>query len=124
MGARYYDPVTTRFTQTDPSGQENNPYAALGNNPVNNTDPNGTFGIDSIPVVGDAIDITEDVGDGGIDKAFSDTRGLIAGAAAWTGCETVLAVGAPEAGGSDEVAGQSLCWGMATFADGWERDQT
>ncbi|WP_433894230.1 RHS repeat domain-containing protein [Streptomyces sp. CA-111067] len=42
MGARYYDPVTTRFTQTDPSGKETNPYAALGNNPVNNTDPNGT----------------------------------------------------------------------------------
>ncbi|WP_333771697.1 RHS repeat domain-containing protein [Streptomyces sp. IBSBF 2435] len=41
MGARYYDPVTTRFTQTDPSGQEPNPYAALGNNPVNHTDPNG-----------------------------------------------------------------------------------
>jgi uncharacterized protein RhaS with RHS repeats len=42
MGARYYDPVTTRFTQTDPSGQETNPYAALGNDTVNNTDPNGT----------------------------------------------------------------------------------
>ncbi|SHN38509.1 RHS repeat-associated core domain-containing protein, partial [Actinacidiphila paucisporea] len=42
MGARYYDPTLARFTQTDPSGQETNPYAAFGGDPVNHTDPNGT----------------------------------------------------------------------------------
>ncbi|MET9221546.1 RHS repeat-associated core domain-containing protein [Streptomyces sp. NPDC003300] len=42
MGARYYDPTLGRFTQTDPSGQETNPYAAFGGDPVNHTDPNGT----------------------------------------------------------------------------------
>lgn len=43
MGARYYDPTLGRFTQTDPSGQETNPYTAFGNDPINHTDPNGTY---------------------------------------------------------------------------------
>jgi RHS repeat-associated protein len=43
MGARSYDPTLARFTPTDPSGKETNPYAAFGNNPANNNDPRGTF---------------------------------------------------------------------------------
>ena len=47
FGARPYDPQIGRFTQTDtfkgvaekPATQ--NPYAYVGNNPVNNTDPTG-----------------------------------------------------------------------------------
>jgi RHS repeat-associated protein len=45
MGARYYDPTLGRFTQTDPSGKETNPYLALGADPVNHIDPNGTFSL-------------------------------------------------------------------------------
>jgi RHS repeat-associated protein len=41
---RYYDPTLGRFTQPDPSGQETNPYAYTGGNPVNNTDPSGLIG--------------------------------------------------------------------------------
>ena len=45
FGARYYDPNTGRFTQPDPSGQEQNPYSYAGNNPINYRDPNGlSFG--------------------------------------------------------------------------------
>jgi len=45
FGARYYDPNTGRFTQPDPSGQEQNPYPYAGNNPNNYRDPNGlSFG--------------------------------------------------------------------------------
>ncbi|MFF7196081.1 RHS repeat-associated core domain-containing protein [Streptomyces sp. NPDC008079] len=40
-GARYYDPTPGHFTQTDPSGQETNPYTALAGDPINHTDPNG-----------------------------------------------------------------------------------
>ncbi|WP_243011860.1 RHS repeat-associated core domain-containing protein [Cryobacterium zhongshanensis] len=41
LGARYYDATTGRFTQTDPSGQEANPYAYAACNPINAKDPTG-----------------------------------------------------------------------------------
>ncbi|MCW4384905.1 DUF6531 domain-containing protein [Salinibacterium sp. SYSU T00001] len=41
LGARYYDASTGRFTQFDPSGQEANPYAYAGCNPVVAADPTG-----------------------------------------------------------------------------------
>ncbi|MFF2189911.1 RHS repeat-associated core domain-containing protein [Streptomyces sp. NPDC058155] len=43
MGARYYDPSLGRFTQPDPSGQEQNPYLYAGGDPINNTDPTGLW---------------------------------------------------------------------------------
>lgn len=43
FGARYYDPNTGRFTQPDPSGQEQNSYAYAGNNPSTYNDPTGLF---------------------------------------------------------------------------------
>ncbi|MFJ1895846.1 MULTISPECIES: RHS repeat-associated core domain-containing protein [unclassified Streptomyces] len=42
MGARYYDTNLGRFTQTDPSGQETNPYLYAAGDPVNLIDPDGT----------------------------------------------------------------------------------
>jgi RHS repeat-associated protein len=41
FGTRYYDPATGRWTQPDPSGQEANGYAYVGDNPVNLVDPSG-----------------------------------------------------------------------------------
>ena len=41
LGERTYDPTLDRFTQTDPTGQETNPYAYAGEDPINNSDPSG-----------------------------------------------------------------------------------
>ncbi|MGA5039825.1 RHS repeat-associated core domain-containing protein [Streptomyces capoamus] len=42
LQARYYDANIGRFTQPDPSGQEQNPYLYAGGDPVNRIDPTGT----------------------------------------------------------------------------------
>ena len=41
LGARYYDATTGRFTQTDPAGQDSNPYSYAKCNPINTKDPTG-----------------------------------------------------------------------------------
>ncbi|MFF7965497.1 RHS repeat-associated core domain-containing protein [Streptomyces sp. NPDC007903] len=41
MGARYNDPTLGRFTQPDPSGQEQNTYLYAGGDAINNVDPSG-----------------------------------------------------------------------------------
>lgn len=41
LGARYYDPTLGRFTQPDPSGQEDNPYSYARSNPINWADQSG-----------------------------------------------------------------------------------
>jgi RHS repeat-associated protein len=41
MGYRYYNPNYGRFTQPDPTSQEDNPYTYATGDPINNTDPNG-----------------------------------------------------------------------------------
>ncbi|MEU6846340.1 RHS repeat-associated core domain-containing protein [Streptomyces sp. NPDC046716] len=45
--ARYYDPNIGRFTQPDPSGQEQNPYLYAEGDPVNRIDPTGLFGFNT-----------------------------------------------------------------------------
>ncbi|MFI2645776.1 RHS repeat-associated core domain-containing protein [Streptomyces sp. NPDC018610] len=42
LQARYYDANIGRFTQPDPSGQEQNPYLYAAGDPVNRIDPSGT----------------------------------------------------------------------------------
>ncbi|MFG2595267.1 RHS repeat-associated core domain-containing protein [Streptomyces sp. NPDC048462] len=47
FAARYYDPNIGRFTNPDPSGQEQNPYLYAQGDPVNQIDPDGLFGFNS-----------------------------------------------------------------------------
>jgi len=51
LGARYYDPTQSRFTQVDPSGQEANDYLYAQGEPVQNVDPTGLQSYD------DAVEI-------------------------------------------------------------------
>ena len=41
MGYRFYNPAYERFTSADPTGQERNPYAYAGEEPVTSSDPTG-----------------------------------------------------------------------------------
>lgn len=41
IGARRYDASTARWTQQDPSGQDENAYAFAASDPINNNDPSG-----------------------------------------------------------------------------------
>ncbi|MGW0917318.1 RHS repeat-associated core domain-containing protein, partial [Streptomyces sp. NPDC002784] len=66
MGHRYYDPQIGRFTQPDPSGQEQNPYLYADGDPVNRIDPTGLF-------------------------SFADTMGIVTGTLA--GAAGIAAVG-------------------------------
>ncbi|MEY7977227.1 RHS repeat-associated core domain-containing protein [Streptomyces pilosus] len=63
MGHRYYDPTLGRFTQPDPSGQEENPYLYASGDPVNRIDPSGLIdwgGVASV-AFGTAVGITATV---------------------------------------------------------------
>ncbi|MFD5968350.1 RHS repeat-associated core domain-containing protein [Streptomyces sp. NPDC060311] len=82
MGHRYYDPTLGRFTQPDPSGQENNAYLYAGGDPVNNVDPSGLLGfgtfVDGVFGGKDIAEIWQNRND---PKAlFSQAVGIAAGA--------------------------------------------
>lgn len=55
LGARWYDPTQGRFTQPDPSGQEQNSYLYASGDPINKEDPTGLDGVEDI--LGGAIAI-------------------------------------------------------------------
>ncbi|QCR42094.1 hypothetical protein C1N74_15995 (plasmid) [Microbacterium sp. SGAir0570] len=66
LGARYYDTTQGRFTQMDPSGQEDNAYAYASCNPINIQDPTGLAGwqcaLDVTAVIGGAYTAVQILG--------------------------------------------------------------
>ncbi|MFJ4409041.1 RHS repeat-associated core domain-containing protein [Streptomyces sp. NPDC088910] len=103
MGARYYDPTLGRFTQTDPSGQETNPYTAFGNDPTNHTDPNGTNWLDTAAEwtgpVGDILVAGYHAATGDTAAVWGDLAGVVTGAAVGGLCESLAIAAAPETAG-------------------------
>lgn len=94
MGARYYDPILGRCTQTDPSGKETNSYPAFGADPVNRTDPGGTLSFGDISDVLDWGGLASDVLSGDEAAAFADKVGMLTG----IGLEALCDAGAVAAG--------------------------
>ncbi|MFF5506234.1 RHS repeat-associated core domain-containing protein [Streptomyces roseolus] len=115
FAARYYDPNIGRFTSTDPSGQEKNPYLYAEGDPVNRIDPTGLAFFDVIGKGFDMYDIgsmAKDVSEGNYKDALATGVGLAAGAAAEAGCGAVAAaVSAPTAGVGGLAVG-ATCFGI------------
>ncbi|MFJ9622235.1 RHS repeat-associated core domain-containing protein [Streptomyces sp. NPDC101181] len=99
MGARYYDPALGRFTQADPSGQEQNPYLYAAGDPVNRVDPTGLYSVDDftsdIGFIGSAATIGGFVGGGigSIIPGAGTVTGTLVGGLAGTGFGVGFVVG-------------------------------
>ncbi|MFJ1585964.1 RHS repeat-associated core domain-containing protein [Streptomyces sp. NPDC088197] len=119
MGARYYDAVTERFTQTDPSGQETNPYAAFGADPVNHTDPNGLGFLDAVSEwagpVGDLAQAGYHAYQGDTKALWGDLAGVMAGGIVGGMCTSLAVAGTPETEGISLVAGLR-CYALSNAA--------
>ncbi|WP_327187300.1 RHS repeat-associated core domain-containing protein [Streptomyces sp. NBC_01334] len=97
LKARYYDANIGRFTQPDPSGQEQNPYLYAEGDPVNRIDPNGLFSFS------DVLDTGSDV--------FGVVTGCLAGVTAAADTGTIAyaaAVGGVVGAGVGSVVGAGV----------------
>jgi RHS repeat-associated protein len=127
LGERTYDPTTDRFTQTDPTGQETNPYAYTDDDPVNGTDEAGTSFLGDLY---SSFDIGQTVSEGIDDVANNDLAGsvgLLAGAITGIATESVcqFAAGAaaiPTAGIGGALA-EVGCGVAGTAAADWASDE-
>ncbi|MBX9427437.1 RHS repeat-associated core domain-containing protein [Streptomyces lateritius] len=99
FAARYYDPNIGRFTSTDPSGQEKNPYLYAEGDPVNRIDPTGLFSLgDGLGLAGTAL---------GLASVFIPGGALVAGglAVASAGLEMAGAAANGESGSKIAMSG-------------------
>ncbi|MGW6217586.1 RHS repeat-associated core domain-containing protein [Streptomyces sp. NPDC055109] len=114
LQARYYDANIGRFTQPDPSGQEQNPYVYAEGDPVNRIDPNGLLSIgDAFGAAGDLFSGAYHFYQGDSRSLWGDVLGVVAGGLTTIGCEAVLTAGAPATLGASEAASPTC------FAAGW-----
>ncbi|QMU76884.1 RHS repeat-associated core domain-containing protein [Streptacidiphilus sp. PB12-B1b] len=109
MGDRTYDPTVGRFTQPDPKGQGPDPYAYAGDNPVNNTDPTGTFDLGTVFDISDAYNAVSDFADGDTDGLLGDLAGAATGLATDTVCNFGLGLLDVPTAGAASVLGEAGC---------------
>ncbi|MEM9834094.1 MAG: RHS repeat-associated core domain-containing protein [Bacteroidota bacterium] len=111
FGARLYDPTVGIFYATDPANQFHNPYAGIGNNPVNMVDPDGEFAW-LIPIaIGAAVNVATNWSS--ISSAGSFGQGLaqaagFAGVGALQGASTLLGPAGFALGGA--IGGVGNTW--------------
>ncbi|MFD9086680.1 RHS repeat-associated core domain-containing protein [Streptomyces prasinus] len=115
LQARYYDADIGRFTQPDPSGQEQNPYLYAEGDPVNRIDPNGTL---SFGGVLEGLGKSSDLLNTGYAALQGDTRAAWASVAGWAvGTVAGLACGALTAGtGVGAAVAPAVCAGVGFYA--------
>ncbi|MFF2102279.1 RHS repeat-associated core domain-containing protein [Streptomyces sp. NPDC058202] len=123
LQARYYDANIGRFTQPDPSGQEQNPYLYAEGDPVNRIDPNGTISLtgvaDALGPIGDGIVGGVHLFQGDTKGLWSDVAGVVAGGLAGAACGVAVAASAPATlGGSlGATAGcYAISWSVGQIA--------
>ncbi|MEU5599172.1 RHS repeat-associated core domain-containing protein [Streptomyces sp. NPDC020298] len=92
LQTRYYDANIGRFTQPDPSGQEENPYLYAEGDPVNRIDPNGLSALGTLDGIIGKIGDTKDLYNIGQDLFSGDVVGAARGAASLAGGTVVGAV--------------------------------
>ena len=93
LGARFYDQTLGRFTQVDPSGQEANPYAYAGDEPISGKDPSGLRKINWRDTLGAMLGIAVALVVGAlITAAFAGFCGATFGAGCVVGVAVVSAV--------------------------------
>ncbi|MEU8470574.1 RHS repeat-associated core domain-containing protein [Streptomyces sp. NPDC029006] len=121
LKARYYDANIGRFTQPDPSGQEQNPYLYAEGDPVNRIDPHGNLSwngvADALGPAGDLVQAGVHLAQGDTKGLWGDVAGVVAGGLAGGLCLGVASALAPE------TAGISLGGSLGCAAISWSAGQ-
>ncbi|RAJ76903.1 RHS repeat-associated protein [Streptomyces sp. PsTaAH-137] len=114
--ARYYDPNIGRFTQPDPSGQEQNPYLYAAGDPVNKIDPSGLALVDALGPVGDLVQAGVHLAEGDTKALWGDVAGAVVGGGIAAACGSMV-LAAPL------TLGASVGFALGCYGASWAGSQ-